>query len=121
MYIKAKSGYSKISCEFMDTYAAKHNVSIQHKHYDALTGVLCGSEHVVDGVSSMSGTTKVDGWIKQSNTILEFHGDYYHGNPNKYDADQWNETIKCTFGDLYESTMERMDNLKTIGYNVIYI
>jgi hypothetical protein len=75
----------------------------------------------VDGVSSKSGRTKVDGWIKQSNTILEFHGDYYHGNPNKYDADQWNETTKCTFGDLYESTMERMDNLKTMGYNVIYI
>jgi G:T-mismatch repair DNA endonuclease (very short patch repair protein) len=121
-YVKAVSGYSKISCEFMDLYADKHGVVVEHAHYDTLTGKICGREHrVVDMSSFKSGCTKVDGYIRKTKTILEFHGDYYHGNPRKYSADEWNETTKCTFGALYENTMERMHTLRNLGYTVLYV
>jgi hypothetical protein len=71
--------------------------------------------------SCKSGCTKVDGYIQQTNTIIEFHGDYYHGNPHKYYAGDWNDTTKCTFGALYNSTMERMYILRDLGYTVLYV
>jgi hypothetical protein len=121
-YVKAVRGYSKISCEFMDLYADKHGVVVEHAHYDTLTGKICSPEHRVFDVSSFkSGCTKVDGYIRKTKTILEFHDDYYHGNPRKYPADDWNETTKCTFGSLSENTMGRMHKLRDLGYTVMYV
>jgi G:T-mismatch repair DNA endonuclease (very short patch repair protein) len=120
-YRKAASGHSKICCQYLDLFAAKHNVTIQHKHYDRLTGVLCGAEHRIAGVSSKSGVTAVDGYIAPTKTVLEFHGDFWHGNPNVHRADDWNAVTKCTFGDLYDNTAARMQNLKDLGYIVYYI
>jgi hypothetical protein len=121
-YIKSASGYSKVCCAFLDAYMHKHGVTIQHKHYDPLTGKLSGSEHLVRGLSSCkSGATKVDGWIADNNMVLEFHGDYYHGNPTVFAADERNNTLGCTFGELYEKTMDRMAALKSLGLAVVYI
>ena len=104
----------------MDAYYDKHpEYNVQHKHYDVGTGVLSGNEHKVVDIGVRG--TKIDGWIKETKTVLEFHGDYWHGNPDKYDPTDWNVTTKCTFGELYDNTLERMDNLVALGYRVVYI
>ena len=54
-------------------------------------------------------TTKfvADGYDPETNTIYEFHGDYWHGNPTIYKSDIYNSTTKCTMGDLYQKTQKK--------------
>jgi hypothetical protein len=64
---------------------------------------------------------KVDGYDEETNTIYEFLGDYWHGNPDKFKANELNKTCKKTFGELYTATMDRFSRLKALGYEVKYI
>jgi hypothetical protein len=64
---------------------------------------------------------KFDAYIPETNTIYEFYGDYWHGNPNKVYKDDINHKSKETFLDLYEKTMKREDLLRNKGYNLISI
>ena len=62
---------------------------------------------------------KLDG-IK-NNKIFEFLGDYYHGNPQKYNMIEINEKSKKTFGYLYNKTIEKFNKLNTLGYSIYYM
>ena len=62
---------------------------------------------------------KVDG-IK-NNKIYEFLGDYYHGNPNRYNPNHYNKRCKKTFGELYHNTIKKFKRLKKQGYTIKYI
>ncbi len=62
---------------------------------------------------------KPDAYDPATNTIYEFYGDFWHGNPKVYPAAELNSSVKQTFGDLYKSTLEREEMLKEAGYNVI--
>jgi len=62
---------------------------------------------------------KADGYCKETNTIYEFHGDYWHGNPKVFDKEDYNKTTNCTFGDLYQKTLEREQQIKDLGYNLV--
>ena len=53
------------------------------------------------------------------NDIYEFYGDYWHGNPAIYKSDEINKNMKKTFGEIYNNTMLRENNLRQLGYNVI--
>jgi hypothetical protein len=64
---------------------------------------------------------KVDGFDPKTNTVYEFLGDYYHGNPIKYSHDAYNPTCHKTFGELYNNTFKSFDKLKKLGYNLKYI
>ena len=63
----------------------------------------------------------VDGYDPKTNTVYEFNGDFWHGNPNKYNKSKVNRVIKLTFGELYEKTLEKEQSLIELGYNVISI
>jgi hypothetical protein len=62
---------------------------------------------------------KADGYCKETNTIFEYHGDYYHGNPKIFKSYEFNKTTKHTFGDLYEKTIKREKEIKDLGYNLV--
>lgn len=64
---------------------------------------------------------EVDGYDPKTNTIYEFLGDYWHGNPKKYKPNEINKRIKKTFGELYKETMSRIKLFEENGYNVKYI
>lgn len=64
---------------------------------------------------------KPDAFDPQTNTIYEFYGDFWHGNPNVYDNNQINNAVHKTFGELYEKTMNREKIIKNAGYNLITI
>jgi hypothetical protein len=64
---------------------------------------------------------KPDGYDKSTNTVYEFHGNYYHGNPAIYDAEQINPTRGLTYGELYQNTLEREARIRNAGYNLITI
>ena len=65
----------------------------------------------------------VDGYDPETNTIYEFYGDYWHGNPKKFIADKINTRTpkKKTFGQLYEDTITRETILKDAGYKIVSV
>ena len=63
----------------------------------------------------------VDGFDPKSNTIYEFDGDYWHGNPAIYDQNNINPEAGLTFGALYKRTLRKQSHLKSAGYNFVSI
>ena len=37
---------------------------------------------------------KFDGYCEKTNTVYEFYGNYFHGNPKLFNKDEFNELIK---------------------------
>ena len=64
---------------------------------------------------------KVDGFDPSTNTIYEFYGDFWHGNPNIFRADKINGINKKTYSELYRKTMDREAAIKSAGYNFVCI
>jgi hypothetical protein len=65
---------------------------------------------------------KADGFDPTTNTIYEFYGDFYHGNPKKYpNPNKPSGLGDATYGDLYVATIEREKLIKDAGYNLITI
>lgn len=61
----------------------------------------------------------VDG--KVGSTVYEFNGDYWHGNPDKFNPEDINSNNGATFGELYKGTIERETRLREAGFKVISI
>jgi hypothetical protein len=62
---------------------------------------------------------KVDAFDPSTNTVYEFYGDYWHGNPHRFNANDINLANNKTFGELYRATIERETIIKQAGYNLI--
>lgn len=62
---------------------------------------------------------KVDGYCKETNTVYEFLGDYWHGNPDVFDPEDYNSSCNKTFGQLFDETNKRLEYIKSLGYNII--
>lgn len=54
-----------------------------------------------------------DVYIEEYNLVIEWFGDYWHMNPNKFDADE--RAIK-----IHSRDSKRILKLKSLGYNVLY-
>ena len=102
------NGFSKPSILWLDFLSKLYNIYIQHAHNDG--------EYVITTTKYRS-----DGYCKENNTIYEFHGDYWHGNPKKFNPDDINEITKKTFKDLYDETLIRENKIKELGYNLVVI
>ena len=63
----------------------------------------------------------VDGYDPDTKTIYEFNGDFWHGNPDIFKKNDYNNVLKRTFGELYEKTIKKEIELKKMGYRVISI
>lgn len=61
----------------------------------------------------------VDGFDENSNTVYQFHGDFWHGNPAFYDPDDWNVRTKSTFGTLFQNTLELDAAIRAAGYSLV--
>jgi hypothetical protein len=64
---------------------------------------------------------KVDGFDPDTNTVYEFNGDFWHGNPTMFDSDKMHPYAKITYGCLYLKTLEKENMLKSAGYKVVSI
>ena len=63
----------------------------------------------------------VDGYDPDTKTIYEFNGDFWHGNPDVFKKDEYNNVLNKTFGDLYDKTLKREIEINKMGYKVISI
>jgi hypothetical protein len=97
------NGYSKVAIKWIESISK----DIQH------------AENI--GEYCIKGTKyKVDGYDEKTNTIYEFHGCFWHGCFKCYpEREEMNPVSKKTFGELYENTIKRIEDLKSLGYDVV--
>ena len=60
-----------------------------------------------------------DGYATESNTIFEFNGDFWHGNPKVFERTNINKVTNKSFGELYDHTMKKKQILQSKGYKYI--
>ena len=101
-----------------------------HKHLQGNSCKKCSKDGVVKGIIEKAKQKfkqeaqllyKTDGYIKSSNTIFEFHGDFWHGNPELYDENEMNPRVGITYGELYNQTLAKSKIILDKGYNLIEI
>ena len=63
----------------------------------------------------------VDGFDPLTNTIYEFNGDFWHGNPKKYNPDEMHPILNRKYSYLYKKTLSKERNLIKKGYKVVSI
>jgi hypothetical protein len=56
-----------------------------------------------------------------NNTIYEFHGSYWHGDPSVYSPDDINSIAGKTMGELYQKTQEKKKRCIELGYKYVEI
>jgi len=64
---------------------------------------------------------RVDAFDDEKNIIYEFYGDFWHGNPEKFNLNLINPILLIKYGVLYNKTIKREDFFKLNGYKVISI
>lgn len=64
---------------------------------------------------------KVDAYNPTINTIYEFWGDFFHGNPKVFKHSEINPKNKQTFGNLYRQTQLKRKVILEAGYNLVEI
>jgi hypothetical protein len=64
---------------------------------------------------------KVDGYDKNTNTVYEFHGVYWHGHPDHkdYKDGEKHPTVNLTWNELYNKTIDRDKKIIELGYNLV--
>jgi hypothetical protein len=97
--------YSPSEIKWLESEEKKNNISILHAGN--------GNQYKIQGTNF-----RVDGYCEETNTIYEFYGDYFHGNPLVFDQNK-QFSSNLTFGDLYTRTMKREQIIKDLGYNII--
>ncbi len=62
---------------------------------------------------------RVDGYCTASNTVYEFLGSYWHGDPNAYDPSTFNRRMQCPMGVLCDRTLRRQHDIEHAGYKYV--
>lgn len=101
------NGYSKIQIEWLNSIMLRENINILHAENNG--------EYYITGIGH------IDGYCRENNIVYEFHGDFFHGNPIKYEPNAVNPVSHKTYGELYMKTLERDKLIKLLGYNLITI
>lgn len=105
---KCSAQYSKASIKWLNYLVDKYGYDIQHAENRG--------EFIIP-----STRYKADGYCEKTNTIFEYVGDFWHGNPKIYNKDDINPRIGVSFGELYEKTIARKNIIINLGYNYIEI
>ena len=98
---KVSSGRSKVSTQLFDA------LSISGACYNM-------DEKTIKGATKMH---RAD--FLYHNIIIEFYGDYWHGNPNKFHANSL--VHKKLVSDIWISDAEKVEDLVSVGYSVLVV
>ena len=102
--LKCTSNISKLSQLWLDSMGVPDN----KEHREVSIFIL------IDGKKTR---VTADGLVNM--IVYEFYGDYWHGNPERFDPNDIHPRVKKTYGELYTKTQERTEALKELGYTVI--
>jgi G:T-mismatch repair DNA endonuclease (very short patch repair protein) len=98
--------YSKSQIKWLEFLEIYYNINIQHMGNS-------NQEYKIKNTK-----WKADGYCKETNTIFEYHGSFWHGDPKIYKPDDMNNVSKRTMGTLYKRTINREQKIKELGYNL---
>lgn len=103
----AMAYFSRVAVEWLDKRAIADGCIIQH------------ADNV--GEFRIPGTRyRVDGYCAETNTVYEFHGDVFHGNPDLFAADhKCHPFKKQTAGELYAYTLKKEEAVRAAGFNLV--
>ena len=104
--ICSPKSHSKAQIKWLQSIEVKEKITIQH-------ALSPRGEYYISGIG------KVDGYCKETNTVYEFHGDFWHGNPTKYPSEDLHPVKKKKYGDLYSKTLQRDDKIRQLGYSLV--
>ena len=104
---KCNGNYSRQSIAWLEYVAQADGIHIQHAEKG-------GERAIVLNGRSYS----VDGFCEDTNTIYQYHGDLFHGNPQKYKSEDVNPLNGKSFKELYNKTIE-IENLIRTSYNLV--
>ena len=99
------SGYSKVAIRWLNELAQSQNIHIQHAEN--------GGEFTIPGTNY-----RADGYCIATNTIYEFHGSVFHGDPRLFDPEDLSY-FGVKYGDLYAKTMLKEKIIRELGYNLV--
>ena len=94
---------SKCEKLWLDSIENKENIKIDRQFYLKDLNVI------------------VDGYNYVNNTIYEFNGDFWHGNPLTFNMNDFNSKLKIKYKDLYIKTLIKKNKIQRAGYNLISI
>ena len=103
---KKKRGWSSVSLEWMEYEAKRCNIHIQHMGNSF--------KEFFDPFSEAF----VDGYCKDTNTVYEFYGCYWHGCPRCYDRTKVHDRKNLPMYSIYGETMKKKSTLSQ-HYNVV--
>jgi hypothetical protein len=98
--------YSKCQIKWLDFISSYNQIQIKHAENEG--------EYIIPGTKYSA-----DGYCQETNTIYEFHGDFWHGNPTKFNKNNMNTITNKTYGELYEKTIKREQEIKNMGFNLV--
>jgi hypothetical protein len=111
------NGHDCRICNFGNNYS---KISMQWIRFLEVTYKIQHAEN--EGEYCIPSTKyKADGYCKETNTVCEFLGNFYHCNPKMFKMEDMNPITKTTYGELYDKTIKRRDKIKELGYNYIEI
>lgn len=67
------------------------------------------------------GAMQVDECNEKLKIAIEYNGDFWHCNPEKWTSDQYNKAIKMTAGEKWTADLNRKRVLTKLGYEVLVI
>lgn len=106
--LKCCKTHSLAQIEWLNFIESKDNIYIQH--------IGNSNEFIIPTTNY-----KADGYCKETNTVYEYHGDFWHGNPKIYKSENLNKKTGSTFGFLYQKTLTRENLIKSLGFNLVTI
>lgn len=66
-------------------------------------------------------TFNVDVFVPSKNMIIEYFGDFWHCNPEKWHANDYNKRLHLTAIEKWEYDERRLKILRSMGYNVFVV
>jgi len=97
--------YSLKAVKYLNFISQYYGINIKHQ--------LNGGEYTIPNTRF-----RADGYCAETNTIFEFHGTIYHGDPRFCDPSEFNY-LGRNYGELYNSTVEREKQIKDMGFNLV--
>jgi len=95
--------------------------NVSHKSQEWLNKIGIPEHNREITIKANNKTYVVDGLDRATNTVYEFYGDFWHGNPKVFNQYDINRVTKNTFGELYKKTLKKEKNIKVAGYKLITI
>lgn len=105
--ICANKGFSYKAIEWIESIERIEGIKIRHR----------GNSEEEFRIPSTK--YKVDGYCEETNTVYEFYGDFWHGNPAVTIPSEINPACNTSYSELYGKTMQRERNIRNLGYSIV--